>query len=48
MLRRPRIAAFMGEHERAVIALANNVVNGTPDPVAPLAALLRSPLPRPS
>lgn len=42
-----RIAAFMGSHERAVVAVAGNVVSGEPDPVAPIAALLHFPLPHP-
>ena len=42
-----RIAAFMGSHERAILASAANVMAGTADPVAPLVALLHFPLPRP-
>ncbi len=41
------IAAFMGEHERALLQLAANIVAGTPDPAAPVAALLHFPLPPP-
>jgi hypothetical protein len=43
-----RVAAFMGLHEQAVVALAGNVMAGTADPVAPIAALLHFPLPRPA
>lgn len=43
-----RLAAFMGTHERAVLGVAENVMAGTADPVAPVAALLRFPLPRPA
>ena len=39
-----RIAAFMGAHERAVAAVAANVISGRPDPVAPAVALLHFPL----
>jgi len=42
-----RIAAFMGEHERALLELSANIVAGTPDPAAPVAALLHHPLPQP-
>ena len=42
-----RIAAFMGTHERAIVEVAANVMSGHPDPVAPVAALLHFPLPRP-
>src|SRR5262249_21998420 len=42
-----RVASFMGTHERAVLAMAESVVSGAADPVAPIAALLRFPLPRP-
>jgi len=43
-----RIADFMGAHERAVVTVAENVFSGHPDPVAPIAALLHFPLPRPA
>jgi len=43
-----RVAAFMGRHERALAAVADNVVAGIPDPVAPVVALLNFPLPRPA
>ena len=43
-----RIATFMGRHERAVVEVAANVLAGKPDPVAPVAALLTFPLPRPA
>ncbi|NML94113.1 hypothetical protein [Novosphingobium olei] len=42
------IARFMGEHEQAVLQVADNVVQGVPDPAAPLAALLHFPLVRPT
>lgn len=42
-----RLAAFMGAHERALVAVAANIVAGAQDPVAPVAALLHFPLPRP-
>jgi hypothetical protein len=43
-----RIAAFMGAHERAIVAVAANVLSGQPDPVAPVAALLHFPCRAPS
>ena len=43
-----RIAAFMGAHERALVALSDNIVAGAPDPAAPVSALLSFPLPRPA
>ena len=43
-----KVAAFMGRHERALVALAGNVVAGTADPAAPVAALLHFRLPRPA
>ena len=42
-----RIAAFMGDHERALVQLADNVIAGVPDPAAPVAQLLHFRLPRP-
>jgi hypothetical protein len=42
-----KIAQFMGDHERALLALANNVVGGVADPAAPVAAILHFPLMRP-
>jgi hypothetical protein len=39
-----RIAQFMGDHERALIALSDNVAQGTEDPAAPVAAILNFPL----
>lgn len=42
-----RIARFMGNHERALLALAANVVDGVADPAAPVAAILHFPLMRP-
>lgn len=41
-----RIARFMGDHERALIAVAENVMQGIPDPAAPFAAILHFPLAR--
>ncbi|WP_164156213.1 hypothetical protein [Sandarakinorhabdus rubra] len=41
-----RIALFMGDHERALFALASNVVNGVANPAAPVADLLHFPLPQ--
>ena len=43
-----RLAAFMGEHERAIVAVAANIAGRKPDPVAPIAKLLNFPLPRPA
>jgi hypothetical protein len=43
-----RIAAFMGAHEQALVDVAANIVAGTEDPMAPVAALLHFPLPRPA
>ncbi len=42
-----KIAQFMGDHERALIALGDNVAQGIDDPAAPVAAILHFPLPRP-
>jgi hypothetical protein len=42
-----RIARFMGDHERALLGAARAVAAGAADPVAPVTALLRHPLPRP-
>jgi len=42
-----RIAQFMGDHERALVALADNVANGVANPAAPIAAILHFPLARP-
>jgi hypothetical protein len=42
-----RIATFMGNHERALVQLADNIIAGRPDPAAPVAKLLHFPLPRP-
>ena len=39
-----RLAAFMGAHERAIVAVAGNVAEGKPDPVAPIVKLLHFPL----
>ena len=43
-----RVAAFMGRHESALVAVADNVVAGNLDPIAPVVALLNFPLPRPA
>ena len=43
-----RIAKFMGDHERALVELASNVVAGHSDPAAPVAKLLNFPLPHPA
>jgi hypothetical protein len=43
-----RLAAFMGTHERAIVAIAANIAGHKPDPVAPIANLLNFPLPRPA
>ena len=42
-----KIAAFMGDHERALIALSDNVANGVEDAAAPVAAILHFPIQRP-
>ena len=42
-----KIAQFMGDHERALVALSDNVANGIDDPAAPVAAILHFPLSRP-
>lgn len=41
-----KIARFMGDHERALIALSDNIVRGVSDPAAPVAAILHFPLAR--
>ncbi|MEP0068005.1 hypothetical protein [Pyruvatibacter sp.] len=41
------LAAFMGDHERAVISMAERVIAGAPDPAGPVVDLLRFPLPKP-
>ncbi|WP_156256268.1 hypothetical protein [Sandarakinorhabdus oryzae] len=41
-----KIAQFMGTHERALLALAVNVIDGVADPAAPVAAILHFPLAR--
>ena len=38
------LALFMGEHERVVLAAAENMVAGKKDPMAPLAKILNFPL----
>lgn len=43
-----RIARFMGDHERALVALADNIVQGVENPAAPVVALLHFPLARPA
>ena len=42
-----RIASFMGDHERALVQLADNIISGAPNPAAPVAKLLHFPLPNP-
>lgn len=42
-----RIARFMGEHERALVQMADNVVQGRDNPAAPVVSLLKFPLPHP-
>jgi hypothetical protein len=42
-----KVAAFMGRHERAILAATAEVVKGAADPIAPLTPLLRYPLARP-
>lgn len=41
------LAVFMGDHERAVISMAEGVIAGVSDPAAPVIDLLRFPLPKP-
>ncbi len=43
-----KLATFMGAHERAILTAAQNVVAGTPDPVAPVVDLLHFPLLKPA
>ena len=38
------LALFMGEHERIILAAAENMVAGKKDPMAPLAKILNFPL----
>ena len=38
------LALFMGEHERVILAVAENMVAGKKDPMAPLAKILNFPL----
>ena len=38
------LALFMGEHERVILAAAENMVAGKKDPMAPLAKFLNFPL----
>ena len=38
------LALFMGEHERIILAAAENMVAGKKDPMAPLAKFLNFPL----
>ena len=42
-----KLATFMGDHERALIAAANNIAANKADPMAPVTALLKFPLLRP-
>ena len=39
-----KLAKFMGDHERALVATAENIVQGREDPAAPVIALLHFPL----
>lgn len=39
-----KLAKFMGNHERALVATAENIVQGREDPAAPVVALLHFPL----
>ena len=43
-----RVANFMATHERTLVAVSASIVSGAADPIAPLAALLHFPLPRPA
>lgn len=43
-----KLATFMGAHERAILAAAQNVVAGKPDPAAPVVDLLHFPLSQPA
>jgi hypothetical protein len=43
-----KLAVFMGKHERAIVAVAGNIVSGEADPAAPIASLLHFPLPHPA
>ena len=43
-----RLATFMGKHEQALVATAENVVLGREDPAAPVIAMLHFPLKRSS
>lgn len=42
------VAKFMGDHEHALIATAEKIALGEPDPVAPVAEILNFPLKRPT
>jgi len=39
-----KLAKFMGDHERALVATAENIVQGRENPAAPVVALLHFPL----
>ncbi|MEM9669400.1 MAG: hypothetical protein AAF950_10790 [Pseudomonadota bacterium] len=41
-----KVAKFMGEHERVVLAAAENIVAGRDDPIAPVREFLHFPLAR--
>ena len=43
-----KVAQFMGDHERALIAAAENIALGKPDPILPVAKLLNFPLSKPA
>ena len=42
-----QLAKFMGDHERAVMAAAENIAAGRPDPIAPVVNILHFPLSKP-
>ncbi|MEL6569633.1 MAG: hypothetical protein AAFQ22_14555 [Pseudomonadota bacterium] len=41
------LATFMGDHERAILAVSENIAAGRQDPVAPVVELLKFPLIKP-
>lgn len=41
-----KLAKFMGDHERALVATAENIILGREDPASPVVALLHFPLGR--
>ena len=42
-----KIAQFMGAHERALVALSDNIAGGVENPAAPVSSILHFPLPQP-